>query len=166
MKNQQAALDVQLASAKEADYKVLVLNIGDNYFGALIDTIEDVIKRIPTTPIPLAPDHIIGLLNLRGSIVTEIDVAKTLDIQNAVKTTAKDGYSVVINHNGEMYSLVFDGVGDVIEVPRASVEKLPDTINPKWFTVSKGVHRYHKQLIILLDFTLLINHLISAQKVS
>lgn len=158
--------NTQNSSSQEKTYKILMLNIGNHIFGAIIDTIEDVIKRSPTTPIPLAPDHIIGLLNLRGYIVTEINIAKTLDIADDAQTTEKDGYSVVINHNNEMYSLVFDGIGDVIEVPKSSIEKLPDTVNPKWFTLSKGVYRSASQLVIILDFASVVDYLTPTQKVA
>ena len=140
-------------------YKALIVNIGGHYFGAIIDKIQDIIQRNPVTPVPLAPDNIIGLMNLRGHVVTEIDVAKTLGIDHEINLEDQKGYSIVINRNGEMYSLVFEGVGDVIDIPFDKVEKLPDTINKDWFEISKGVYRMGKHLVILLDFDLLINHL-------
>ena len=139
--------------------KALIVNIGAHYFGTIIDNIQDVIQRNPTTPVPLAPDNIIGLLNLRGHIVTEIDVARTLEIEDESGIEAEKGYSVVINKENEMYSLVFEEVGDVVDIPYSSIEKLPDTIQKKWFTVSKGVYRMDEKLIVLLDFNLLIDHL-------
>lgn len=71
----------------------------------------------------------------------------------------EDGYSIVINKGNEMYSLVFEDVGDVIDIPLSNIEKLPDTIQKKWISVSKGVYRMGEKLIVLLDFNLLIDHL-------
>lgn len=139
--------------------KALIVNIGHHYFGAIIDNIQDVIQRNPTTPVPLAPDNIIGLLNLRGHIVTEIDVARTLGIGDIGQDTMKNGYAIVISKENEMYSLVFEDVGDVIDIPAAQIEKLPETIERKWFSVSRGVYRMGKRLVVLLDFNMMIDHL-------
>ena len=155
---------LQSQPAEEPDSKVLIVNIGDHYFGALIDNIEDVIPRSPTTPVPLAPANIVGLLNLRGHIVTEIDVARTLDIEAEVSMDKAQGYSIVVNKDAEMYSLVFDGVGDVVDIPAQKIEKLPDTIHKSWCRVSRGVYRYGEKLIVLLDFDLLIDHLSPQEK--
>lgn len=150
-----------VVSSDGDEVKALIVSIGDHYFGAIIDNIEDVIQRQPTTPVPLAPDHIIGLLNLRGHIVTEIDVAKTLEIErSSFDGAANDaGYSMVVNHKGEMYSLVFDDVGDVVDIAKDNIESLPNTINKKWFLVSPGVYRMGGRLVVLLDFDLLIDHI-------
>lgn len=140
-------------------FKILILNIGNHYFGAPIESIQDVIQRNPTTPVPLTPPNIIGLLNLRGHIVTEIDVAYTLGIHNRDWLAGNNGYSIVINRGGEMYSLVFEGIGDVVDVMDSSIERLPDTINRKWFSISRGVCRMGDKLVVLLDFNLMIDHL-------
>lgn len=137
--------------------KVLIVNIGKHYFGGIINSIQDVIQRIPTTPIPHAPENIVGLLNLRGHIVTEIDVAKTLGLQNA--SEKEEGYAVVTSENGEMFSFVFEGIGDVIDITADQIEILPDTVNPDWQNYTKGVYRMDKKLVIILDFSALIHHL-------
>lgn len=139
--------------------KAVIVNIGNHYFGAVIDNVQDIIQRNPTTPVPLTDDKVIGLLNLRGHIVTEIDVARTLNIHYSPDFEKDGGYSIVINRNGEMYSLVFEGIGDVIDIPTDDVEKLPDTINSEWIEISRGVYRMEGRLVVLLDFDLLIKHI-------
>lgn len=139
--------------------KVLIVNIGHRYFGAIIDNVQDVIQRNQTTKVPLTPSHIVGLLNLRGHIVTEIDVANTLEIDHECKIPDDKGYSIVVSSGDEMYSMVFEGVGDVIDIPTAEIERLPDTVSKKWASVSRGVYRMKEKLIVLLDFGLLIGHL-------
>jgi purine-binding chemotaxis protein CheW len=139
--------------------KILVSNIGEHYFGIAIDSIQDVIKCSPTTPVPLAPDNIVGLLNLRGHIVTEIDIAKTLDIDVVDRKQIIDCFSIVINKNNEMYSLVFDDIGDVIDINVSEIEPLPFTIDKKWVSLSKGVYRLPTMLVVLLDFNLLIDNI-------
>lgn len=140
-------------------FKILVVNIGGHYFGAPIENIQDVIQRNPTTPVPLTTSNIIGLLNLRGHIVTEIDVAYTLGIMDRHKLMGSAGYSIVINRGGEMYSLVFEGIGDVVDVSKSDIEKLPDTVSRRWVSISRGVCRMGDKLVVLLDFNLMIDHL-------
>lgn len=146
-------------AAVSDEVKLLIVHIGSYYFGAPIEKIQDVIQRSPTTPVPLAPDNIIGLLNLRGHIVTEIDVAHTLGIDAPGLSRSSEGYSIVIDHGGEMYSLVFEGIGDVIDVERDHIEKIPDTVSRSWLELTEGVIRMGSQLVVILDFDRLIQHL-------
>lgn len=154
---------MQVSSEQNAldqpDIKVLILNIGSRYFGALIDNVQDVLRRNETTAVPLTPSHVVGLLNLRGHIVTEIDVADTLDLKNECDIPADKGYAIVVSSGEESYSMVFEGIGDVIDIPQSKIEKLPDTVSKKWAAVSKGVYRMGDKLIVLLDFGLLIESL-------
>lgn len=141
--------------------RVLVVNIGSHYFGAPIHEIHDVIQRQKTTPVPLAHDNIIGLLNLRGHIVTELDMARTLDIAQQDSQDIESQYSAVIHYKDELYSLVFDGIGDVIDIQPDSIEALPETVNAGWFSLSKGVYRMDDKLLVILDLNGLIEHVIA-----
>lgn len=154
MKNVQVSKDTKLE-------KLLVVNIGGHYFGAPIGNIQDVIQRNPYTPVPLASKNIIGVMNLRGHIVTEIDVAYTLGLDKEINISDKEGYSIVVTRDQEMYSFVFQEVGDVIDVPVSAIEKLPDTVDKSWTDVTAGVYRYGEKLIVLLDFDHIINHIVA-----
>lgn len=144
-------------SNKKADgsSQFLILNIGQHHFAADVRHIQDVIKRRQTTRVPLAKRHIVGLLNLRGHIVTEISVARTLGIKETVMA-AGEGFTVVINRNEELYSLLFDGIGDVIEISPSEIEPLPETVERRWHQISKGVYRQEEKLLVILDFALLM----------
>lgn len=132
----------------------LVFNIGSHYFAANVLNIDDVIRSGKTTYVPLSKPNIRGLSNLRGHIVTEIDVAKTLNIIRHEKQ--KESYSVVTHIKNEFFSLTFDGIGDVIEIKSDKVDPLPETVNKKWHSVSKGVYQAEEHLIVILDFPLFI----------
>jgi purine-binding chemotaxis protein CheW len=127
----------------------------------MIDTIHDVIRRQKTTPVPLASDNIVGLLNLRGHIVTEIDMAKTLDVPYTPELPLNQQYSLVINCKGELYSLAFDSIGDVIDVRKDQIERLPETVNPRWLQVTKGVYRMPDKLIVILDLYAVVDQITS-----
>jgi purine-binding chemotaxis protein CheW len=139
--------------------RILIVSIGEHFFGAKIDIIHDVIRRQKTTPVPLASPNIVGLLNLRGHIVTEINMAKTLDLDHQTDMDITKQYSMVINRKGELYSLTFDAIGDVIDVPKGQIERLPETINPRWFDMSEGVYRMDDKLIVVLDLYAIIDQI-------
>ncbi len=126
----------------------LVINIGTHYFAVNVGNITDVIKQGRKTPVPLSNKNIAGVLNLRGHIVTEVDVATTLGI---TPTKKDSGFSVVIDKEGEMYSFVFDGIGDVIEIGFSEITPMPETIQKDWHALSKGVYKLADKLVVLLD---------------
>lgn len=138
-------------------FKILIVNVGDHYFGAIIDSIEDIIQRNPTTPVPLSDENVIGVLNLRGHIVTEIDIAKVLGVDKECEIKYDQGFSIVVDKGDEMFSLLFEGVGDVIDIKSSDIEPLPATINLNWLHMSKGVYRMEEKLIVILDFNQLID---------
>lgn len=138
-------------------YQALILAIGNHYFCAFIHKIQDVIERIPVTPVPRANESIVGVLNLRGHIVTEIDVASVLGIKSDKAKTKQSGYAIVIEKNNEMFSMAFDNIGDVISIQTRDIERLPETIDQKWLDVSKGVYRMGDKLVVCLDFDLMID---------
>lgn len=136
--------------------RVLIVNIGDHYFGIPIHEIHDVIQRQKTTPVPLTQNSIIGLLNLRGHIVTEIDMATALQINTRSETVRKNKYSIVIGQRGELYSLAIDDIGDVIDIQSSDVEPIPETVDRNWLTLVKGVIRLPDKLVITLDLEALV----------
>ena len=135
----------------------LILNIDTHYFAVKVENIEDVIKTDSKTPVPLSKNNINGLLNLRGYIVTEINVSKTLGID---REQDDGGFAVVINRNDELYSLAFDGIGDVIEIGFSQIEPLPETVQKNWHKVAKGVYRLDNKLAVILDLDLFVESLI------
>jgi len=140
----------------------LILNIGAHSFAVPVMNIQDVIKSINKTPVPLSKANINGLLNLRGHIVTEIDVAKTLGIEGR-KHDSKNDFAVVVDIKDEFYSFAFDGIGDVIEIKNTSIDPMPETVQKSWHKVSKGVHKLSDKLLVMLDLNLIVS-LISDDK--
>ena len=132
----------------------LVFNIASHYFAANVLQIDDVIRSKKTTTVPLSRKNITGLSNLRGHIVTEINVEKTLNIKRM--NNCDGSYSVVTHIEQEFYSLTFDGIDDVINIPNNKIDPLPETVQKKWHFVSHGVFQDKNNLIVLLDFPLFI----------
>jgi purine-binding chemotaxis protein CheW len=111
--------------------------------------VRDVLGPQAITRIPLAPPEIAGSLNLRGRIVTAVDLRLRLGLPPREATTAP--MSVVVEQSGELYSLQVDEVGEVVPLPASGFEPNPPTLDPFWRDVSRGVHRQEDRLVIALE---------------
>ncbi len=118
-------------------------------FGVQLDKVQEVIRYLEITEIPLAPRVIRGLMNLRGQIVTGIDLRRQLDLPDRAAET--DPMNVVIRSADGAVSLLVDRIGDVVEVSEDSFERPPETLQGKVRDVILGVHKLEKQLLHVLD---------------
>jgi len=133
----------------------VTMTIHGQLFGIPVLTVQDVLGPQKITRIPLASPEVAGALNLRGRIVTAIDVRKRLGLP-AAEEGAKS-MSVVVDHGGELYSLIIDSVGEVLSLPADSFERNPATLDPAWREVSGGVYRLQGKLLVVLDVARLLS---------
>jgi purine-binding chemotaxis protein CheW len=140
------------------EQRVLAVYLGNSLFGIPISQIQGVLETLPLTYVPLAPPAVRGVMNLRGRIVTAIDLRVCLcllDDQNISPVQAN--MSVVIEDSGELYSLLVDGVGDVHAIPAEDIEELPLTMNVSLIRVSYGVFQLRDKVMIILNPSALLN---------
>jgi purine-binding chemotaxis protein CheW len=123
--------------------------IGGQLFGLPISRVQDVFKPEGLTRVPLAAREIAGLLNLRGRIVTLIDMRRRLDFDADARGRAP--LAVGIEHKGESYGLLIDEIGEVLKLSAASREETPVNLDPRLARVSAGVHRLDGRLLVVLD---------------
>lgn len=126
----------------------LTIMIDGQMFGIPILQVQDVLGEIKVNQVPLAPPQVSGSLNLRGRIVTAIDVRKCLGLM-PLETPRK--MSVVVIHDDELYSLIIDNVGDVLTLQEKDYEPNPATLDITWKSISLGVYRLDGQILIILD---------------
>lgn len=150
-----AAVDMDEQIKSETTKDFLTVEIADQRFGIPILQIQDVLKGQAITKIPLAPEEIAGSLNLRGRIVTAIDVRRRLDIKDT--TDLSKSMSVVVEHDNELFSLIIDKVGDVLRLHNNQFEKNPATLDPVWREISMGIYRLQGELLVILDIPKLID---------
>lgn len=133
-----------------ATREYLTIMIGDQIFGIPILQVQDVLGPQKVTRVPLAPPAVAGSLNLRGRIVTAVDVRTCLGLPSRPKNDAND-MSVVVEDSGELYSLMIDKVGDVMGLEEKDYENNPSTLDPRWRGVSQGIYRLKDKLLVVLD---------------
>ena len=123
--------------------------IADQLFGLPISRVHDVFMPEVVTPVPLSKKEIAGVLNLRGRIVTAVDMRWKLDLPLADGEMRR--MAVGIDYKGESYGLIIDRVGEVLNLPIAEREPNPVNLDPRWAAISAGVHRLEGTLMVILD---------------
>jgi purine-binding chemotaxis protein CheW len=127
----------------------VTMTIADQVFGIPVLKVQDVLGPQRITRIPLSAPEVAGALNLRGRIVTAIDVRRRLDLP--ARSADNPGMSVVVDHKGELYSLIVDSVGEVMSLPSDAYERNPATLDPRWREVSAGIYRLQGKLLVVLE---------------
>jgi purine-binding chemotaxis protein CheW len=112
-------------------------------------TLGDQLCGVPIARIPLAPPEVAGNLNLRGRIVTAIDLRQRLRMPP--RTNGKLPMSVVTELGTELYALQVDQVSEVVTLHMADMERNPPTLPPIWAEHSVGIYRVSNRLLVVLD---------------
>ncbi len=137
------------ADAHKDTVELATFFVGDALCGMDILKVQEINKLIDMTEVPQAPEYVLGILNLRGEIVTVIDLGKKLGLKS---TDLNDKTrNVIVNSNEEHIGLMVEQIGDVIQAEWKKVEKPPANlcgVQGKFFT---GVYKTDNKLIGILD---------------
>ncbi len=142
------------AKASSATRDYVTLTIAGQWFGIPVLLVQDVLGPRDVAPIPLADRVVAGSLNLRGRIVTVIDMRKRLGLPP--RPDDEKGMNVVVDHGGNLCSLLIDAVGEVMSAPEDKFEKNPATVDPLWRDFSDGIYRLENRLLIVLNIEKLL----------
>lgn len=119
------------------------------FFGVEVDKVQEVIRHQQTTPVPLAPEVIGGLINLRGQIVAAIDLRRRLELP--ARPAGQTPMNVVVRSDDGAVSLLVDEIGDVVEVEEQDFERPPDTLSGTGKELIRGAFKMKERLLLLLD---------------
>lgn len=148
----EAAGHAELTGQARAEY--VTVTIADQLLGIPVDLVDDVLGPHRITRIPLANPAIAGVLNLRGRIVTAIDVRRRLGMPALADYSRC--MSIVVDHKGEPYSLLVDNVGDVLAIDESRYDANPPTLEDCWREVSRGIYQLEDRLLVVLDVASLL----------
>lgn len=148
------ALAVEAVAEGGLERNFVTARVGGQLFGIPVLVVRDILGPQRLTSIPLAAVEIAGALNLRGRIVTAIDLRRRLGLEPADR---KKSMSVVVDHEGELYSLLIDEVGEVLNAPADAFEPNLPTLEPRWREASVGIFRLRDELLVILDVDRLLN---------
>ncbi len=135
----------------------LTIMISDQTFGIPVLQVQDVLREQEVTKIPLASPEVAGSLNLRGRIVTAIDVRRRLGLP--AREENDHNMSVVVEHKDELFSLIIDSVGDVLTLDDKNFEKTPGTLEQTWRDISSGIFQLEDNLLVVMDVSSLLENI-------
>ncbi|MGO4574303.1 chemotaxis protein CheW [Microvirga sp. 2TAF3] len=142
-----AASSSKAKSASHMDYVSVI--VSDQLLGLPIERVHDVFVASEITSVPLAPPEIAGLLNLRGRVVTAVSLRRRLGLPDVELLGSK--MAVGLEQRGEAYALLVDRVGEVLKLDRGALQPNPVHMDPRWSSLSHGVHQLDGRLMIILD---------------
>lgn len=117
-------------------------------FGVEVLKVQEVLLQQPMTPVPLAPDVVSGLMNLRGQIVPALDLRRRLSLP---PLEGKVPMSVVVATDDGPVSLMVDQIGDVVEIGEEAFEPTPSTVQGMTREIVKGIYKLKDRLLLVLD---------------
>jgi len=129
--------------------ELLTCRVGDQWLGLQVQQVREVVTPQVCTEMPLSADAVMGLINLRGRVITQLDVRKVVGLPDR----ENDVYRVAIVEtlSGEDFGLVMDEVGEVIELDPDCYEKTPKTLDRVWQDVSEGVLKQEDRVLVLVN---------------
>ena len=143
-------------SQKRVHSRLLTCCVAGEWLALPVEELSEVVTPQTTTVIPLAPNAVNGLINLRGKILTELDMRRILELP------PRDEYSIyrtiiLEGNEGESFGLTVDSVGEVISMDANGFERTPDSLADCWKNICHGVLKLERSIIILLDVDKLIS---------
>jgi purine-binding chemotaxis protein CheW len=123
--------------------------IAGQLFGIPITRVHDVFEAERITHVPLAPAEISGVLNLRGRVVTAMDMRKRLALPP--RDSAQKQMAIGIDQDGEAYGLLVDSMGEVLKLASHAQDAVPINLQNDWAAICAGVYRLDDRLMIVLD---------------
>jgi purine-binding chemotaxis protein CheW len=143
-----------MTGTAQNDWEYVTVTVGGQLFGLPISRVQDVFVLNQMTRVPLAPDDIAGIVNLRGRVVTAIDMRNRLGLGKSEKPAPM---AVGIECQAESYGLVIDGVGEVMKLGADTAEPVPVNLDDRLKSVASGVHRLESELLVVLDVDRLLD---------
>lgn len=131
------------------------LRVADLLLGIEVGEIQEILRDTSITPVPLAPRTISGLINLRGQIVTAIDLRRRVGLDDA--ESGSPFMTMVLGTAEEPLALVVDAVGDVVEVLSAAFEPPPDTLQGEARRMIEGAYKLDRELLLVLRLTVVLD---------
>jgi purine-binding chemotaxis protein CheW len=135
---------------------IVGFQVGRETYGVSITTLHEIVRVPEITAVPDAPDYMEGVINLRGKIVSVIDLRKRLgEVQIAPNRRNR---ILVVEHNARLSGLIVDSASEVLKIPSEDVEPAPHEFQEGGLNCVTGLAKYKGRLIVLLDMAKLLDY--------
>ncbi|MDQ7051897.1 MAG: chemotaxis protein CheW [candidate division KSB1 bacterium] len=125
--------------------------LGTELFGVDIEWVQEMLRSQEITPIPLAPEYVAGLINLRGQIIMALHLKKLINNQTPAFNPNPDSMNLIVRHNEDVVSLLIDDVGDVLELNPTDMRSVPPTLTTIKSEYLYGVYPLNTHLLLVLN---------------
>ncbi len=132
-----------------ATQQFTTFTLDGDLFGVEVETVQEVLRHQAMTRVPLAPPAVGGLLNLRGQVITALDLRRRLGLPD--RAPGQLPMNVVVRTDDGVVSLLVDQIGEVVETSSAAFEVPPDTVSAKARTLIRGAYKLDDRLLMALD---------------
>lgn len=132
----------------------VTFRLAEQWIGIPVLTVQEVLMPHRITQVPLAQGSVPGLLNLRGQIVTALDLRAVLHLPP--RDADAPFMNVVVRHDGELFAFMVDDVGDVVPVEPGAIEPAPPTLDERWRSATSGIVRRERDLLVVMNVSELI----------
>ena len=141
-------LDLKKAKGEAPVAQYSSFSVAGRLYGIDVKCVQEVVKAMPMTQIPLAPPHIVGLINLRGQVATAVGLRQlfALEIRDSAQMM-----NVVCKVGGVLLSFLADDIGDVVEVRLSDYERTPSTIDERTRRFLGGIYKVNDKLLSVID---------------
>ena len=129
--------------------RICTFHLDPYLFGVDVEVVQEVVVDQPVTSVPLAPPAVRGVINLRGEIITAIDLASLLELPEREKDASR--VSLVIRAEDELVSFMVDEAGEVIEIEEQDLEPPPNTLVGPARQLIVGAYKLPSRLLLVLD---------------
>ena len=122
--------------------------LDDLFFGIEVTQVQEILRWQELTAVPLAPSLVKGLMNLRGQIVSVLDLRQRMGL--APLQNEQEGFNMLVHTTGGVTSFLVDRVGDVVEVSSADFEPPPETLQGPARELIRGAFKMEGALLLAL----------------
>jgi purine-binding chemotaxis protein CheW len=136
------------------ELQIVGFRVGNETYGVPITALHEIVRVPEITAVPDAPEYMEGVINLRGKIVSVIDLRKRFGIKDA--SPSRRNRILVVEFNGRLSGLIVDSASEVLKIPAADVEPPPAVLQEGGLNCITGLGKYQGRLIMLLDTTKLL----------
>ena len=133
---------------------IVGFQVGRETYGVPITSLHEIVRVPEITAVPDAPDYLEGVINLRGKIVSVMDLRKRFGDKNA--TVKKNNRILVVEHGGRLAGLIVDSASEVLKIPADSVEAPTAVFQEGGLNCVTGLGKVAGRLVVLLDMSKLL----------
>lgn len=134
---------------------IVGFQVGRETYGVPITSLHEIVRVPEITAVPDAPEYMEGVINLRGKIVSVIDLRKRFGEKQA--TPNRRNRILVVEHNGRLSGLIVDSASEVLKIPTSDIEPPPAAFQEGGLNCVTGLGKYRGRLIVLLDMNKLLS---------